>query len=50
VDLLVSKLPNDADSIVLRKIAGSKQVISAQVKDDRTGYLQVRLQQGETLD
>lgn len=39
VDLVVSKLPADADSMSLKKIAGSKQVVAAQIKDDKKGHV-----------
>ena len=54
VELVVSKLPADADAASLKKIAGSKQVISATVNSNNKkgcdGRVQVRLNSGETAD
>jgi hypothetical protein len=54
IDLVVTNLPTNADADTLKKIAGSKHVISASVQDDttkkgaNTGLVSVRLNQGET--
>lgn len=57
VDLLVSKLPADTEALTLKKIAGSKHVISATIDEDKlmgtctgTGRVQIRLNNGETAD
>lgn len=57
MDLVVSKLPQDAETATLKKIAGNKNVISAKIDVDKakgtcagTGRVQIRLKGGETAD
>lgn len=57
VDLVLSGLPASMDSRELKKISGAKHVISSEVEEDRlkgtclgTGRIQIRLNQGESLD
>lgn len=57
VDLSVSGLPEHMDARELKKTSGAKHVISTVVDEDRlkgtclgTGRIQIRLNQGETLD
>jgi RNA recognition motif-containing protein len=57
VDMVVSNLPKHFDEKALRKVSGSKHIISAVVDVDNftgsckgTGRIQIRLNHGETAD
>ncbi len=57
IDLVVSNLPKNFDEQSLRKVSGSKHIVSAVVDVDvftgsckGTGRIQIRLNHGETAD
>ena len=57
VDLNVYDLPESMDALELKKMSGARHVITSTVDEDKmkgiclgTGRIQIRLNQGETLD
>ena len=57
IDLVLSGLPADCNQQALKRVSGSKHVISTQIDMDNlkgtckgSGRMQIRLNQGESLD